>query len=202
MRLGRKYMKEMKIILASKSPRRREFLEKLGIDFDIIPAVNPEDMKAFRNIKKLSKVLGEQKAQEVFNKTEGNRTVIGSDSMVYVKGKLFGKPQNEDEGRQMLKSLSGNWHKVITSLCVIIEKNGERKFYSKVFVVKVKFMKLTDNMINNYLATGEYSDKAGSYAIQGLSSKFIECIKGDYSSIVGLPYCELYKILNKEGIIE
>lgn len=195
-------MENIKIILASKSPRRREFLEKLGVNFEIIPAESPEDMSAFKNIKKLSKSLGEQKAQEVFDKTQGDRIVIGSDSMVYVKGKLYGKPKSEDEGRKMLKTLSGNWHKVLTSLCVIIEKNGEKKVYSKVFVVKVKFMKLTDKMINTYLATGDYKDKAGSYGVQSLSSKFIECVKGDYASIVGLPFCELYKILYNEGIVE
>lgn len=195
-------MEKMRIILASKSPRRREFLERLGIDFEIIPAENPEDMTAFKNIKKLSKSLGEQKAQEVFDKTQGNRIVIGSDSMVYVKGKLYGKPKSEEEGRQMLKSLSGNWHKVLTSLCVIIEKNGEKKVYSKVSVIKVKFMKLTDSMINAYLATGDYKDKAGSYGVQSISSKFIESVNGDYAAIVGLPFCELYKILNAEGIVE
>ncbi len=195
-------MENIRIILASKSPRRREFLERLGLKFEIIPAENPEDMSEYKNIKKLSKSLGEQKAQEVFDKTKGNRLVIGSDSMVYVKGKLFGKPKTEEEGRQMLKALSGNWHKVLTSLCVLIEKDGVTKKYSQVFVVKVKFMKLTDSMITSYLQTGDYKDKAGSYGVQSVSSKFIEKVNGDYASIVGLPYCKLYQILNAEGLVE
>ncbi len=195
-------MEKMRVILASKSPRRREFLEKLGIEFEVMPAQNPEDMSVFKNIKRLSKSLGEQKAQEVFEKTQGNRIVIGSDSMVYVGGKLFGKPKSEEEGRQMLKSLSGNWHKVFTSLCVIREKNGMRKTYSYVFVTKVKLIKLTDNMIETYLSTGDYKDKAGAYGVQSISSKFIESVKGDYASVVGLPFSKLYQILNLEGIIE
>lgn len=195
-------MKDIQIILASKSPRRKEFLEKLGIDFKIIPAENPEDMTKYKNIKKLSKYLGEQKAQEVFDKTSGNRVVIGSDSMVYVKGQLFGKPKDYADGNKMLQALSGNWHKVYTSLCILIEKDGIQKKYSSVFVVKVKFINLSDKMIKSYLATGDYKDKAGAYGVQSASSKFIQKINGDYASIVGLPFSTVYEILNKEGIVD
>ena len=100
----------------------------------------------------------------------------------------------------MLKSLSGNWHKVITSLCVIVEKNGVRKVYSKVFAVKVKFMKLTADMINNYLATGEYKDKAGSYGIQEKGGYFVKSPNGRlfifYSAKAGATnLCHNYNIL-------
>lgn len=194
-------MEQMKIILASKSPRRSELLGLMGLNFEIIPSDAEEDNNQKMKLNKLSESLALLKAKDVFDKTNGNRVVIGSDTLVMVNGKLFGKPKSREEGFNMLKALSGNTHKVITSLCVMIEKNGEIKTYTTHHTSKVTFIKLSDETINNYLDFGEYKDKAGAYAVQGRSGMFIKKINGSYASIMGLPTHLLYEILKQENLI-
>ena len=194
-------MEQMKIILASKSPRRSELLELMGLKFEIVPSDAEEDNTQKIKLTKLSESLAYLKAKDVFDKTSGNRVVIGSDTLVSVGGKLFGKPKDRVEGFNMLKALSGNTHKVITSLSVLIEKGGEVKEYTTHDISKVTFLKLDDEIINNYLDLGEYKDKAGAYAIQGRSGMFVKQIKGSYASIMGLPTHLLYQILYKENLI-
>ena len=123
----------------------------------------------------------------------------GATSLGSAKGKLFGKPKNREEAKYMLKTLSGKWHKVITSLCVNVSRNGEQKKYLTYDICKVKFLKLTDEEIDKYLDCGEYKDKAGAYAIQGKSGMFIEKIYGSYATVIGLPTHLLYQILKKEN---
>ena len=101
----------------------------------------------------------------------------------------------------MLKSLSGKTHKVITSLCVIIQKDGEIKTYNTHDIAKVTFIKLDDETISNYLDCGEYKDKAGAYAIQGRSGMFIKKINGSFASVMGLPTHILFEILKEENLI-
>lgn len=191
----------MKIILASQSPRRKELLSLMGLDFEIMPSNAEEDMKQKMSYEKLSEVLSEQKARDIFEKTTGDRVVVGSDCMVYVKGKLFGKPKDDQEAIKMLKTLSNSWHKVVTGLCVLIERGGKVTRYCTHDVTKVKFIKLTDQMISNYLKTGEHRDKAGAYAVQGYSGMFIQKIDGNYSTVIGLPTHKLFQILHNENLI-
>ena len=191
----------MKIILASQSPRRKELLGLMGLTFDVLPSSAEEDMKQNLSVNKLSEILSEQKAKDVFNKTSGNRVVIGSDCMVYANGKIFGKPKDDNDAVNMLKVLSDKWHKVVTGLCVIVEKDGVVTKYCTHDVTKVKFVKLTDDMIKNYLKTGEHKDKAGAYAVQGYSGVFVEKLKGNYSTVIGLPTHKLFQILHKENLI-
>lgn len=191
----------MKIILASQSPRRKELLSLMGLDFEIMPSNAEEDMQQKMSYEKLSEVLSEQKARDIFEKTTGDRVVIGSDCMVYVKGKLFGKPKDDIEAIKMLKTLSNSWHKVVTGLCVLIERDGKVTRYCTHDVTKVKFIKLTDQMIENYLKTGEHRDKAGAYAVQGYSGMFIQKIDGNYSTVIGLPTHKLFQILHNENLI-
>ena len=113
--------------------------------------------------------------------------MIGSDCMVFADNKIFGKPKDDAEAKQMLKTLSGNWHKVITGLCVFVERDGIVTKYSTHDITKVKFVTLDDVMIDNYLKTGEHKDKAGAYGIQGQFSKWIIGIDGCYFNVVGLP---------------
>ena len=193
--------KDFKIILASQSPRRKELMTLMGLKFECMPSNKEEDMSQKLSIKKLSQSLAKQKAVDIFNSTNGNRVVIGSDCMVYLKNKVFGKPKDDKEAFSMLKTLSNKWHKVITSLCVLIEKDGQTKQYLTSDITKVKFMKLDDNMIHDYLKTGEHKDKAGSYAIQGKSGMFIEKINGNMATVIGLPTCKLFKILRKENLM-
>lgn len=191
----------MKIILASKSPRRVELLQSITPNFEIIPSDKDEDMNKHLSICELSKNLAKQKAQDIFENTSGNRTVIGSDTIVVYKNKLYGKPKNKDEAFKMLKTLSGKTHKVITSLCILIENNGEIKEYLTYDMSKVTFINLTDDMINEYLTHDEYKDKAGSYAVQGIFAKFIKKINGSYATVMGLPIHLVYDVLHKECLI-
>lgn len=192
---------DVKIILASQSPRRKELLSLMGLQFECMPSDKEEDMSQKMSIRKLSESLAFQKAHDIFSQTNGNRVIIGSDSMVYLKGKLFGKPKSDNEAFQMLKTLSNAWHNVITSLCVLIEKDGITKQYLTHEITKVKFTKLSDQMISDYLKTGEHKDKAGAYALQGKSGMFIEKIHGNMATVIGLPTCKLFKILHKENLI-
>lgn len=191
----------MKIYLASKSPRRKEFLSLMGLEFESMPSEKEENITKNISLNKLSEELAEQKADDIFEHTSGDRIVIGSDTLVCYKNMRFGKPTSKEDAKFMLSSLSGKWHNVISSLCVIISKNGETKKYLSHSTTKVKFIDLTEKMIDDYISTGEPMDKAGAYAIQGKASIFIEEIKGSYTSVIGLPTHQLYTILRKENII-
>lgn len=194
-------MKQMKIILASKSPRRSELLNLMGVNFEIIPSDAEENNNQKIKLTKLSESLAKLKAKDVFDKTNGNRVVIGSDTLVSVNGKLFGKPKTKEEAFFMLKTLSGNTHKVITSLSVHLENEGAVKEYTTHDIAKVTFINLTDKEINKYLEFDEYKDKAGAYAVQGRSGMFIKQIKGSFATVMGLPTHLLYEILHKENLI-
>ena len=180
---------------------RKELLTLMGLEYEVIPSKKDEDMTKHLKLSKLSKSLAEQKSDDIFSLTTGDRIVIGSDTIVVAKGKLFGKPKNREEAKYMLKTLSGKWHKVITSLCVNVSRNGEQKKYLTYDICKVKFLKLTDEEIDKYLDCGEYKDKAGAYAIQGKSGMFIEKIYGSYATVIGLPTHLLYQILKKENVV-
>lgn len=191
----------MKIYLASKSPRRKEFLSLMGLEYTSIPSEKEENITKQVSLSKLSEELALQKASDIFASTTGDRIVIGSDTLVCYKNMRFGKPKSTDDAKFMLNKLSGKWHKVISSLCVLISKNGETKKYLSHTITKVKFIKLSEKMIDDYIKTGEPMDKAGAYAIQGKASIFIEKVKGSYTSVIGLPTHTLFKILQKENII-
>lgn len=191
----------MKIILASSSPRRKELLSKMVKDFEIIVPQKEEDMTQKISMKQLCKKLSYQKAKEVFNETTGDRLVIGSDCMVAIHGKKLGKPHKKEEAKEMLQLLSSNWHKVYTGLCVIVQRGDEQKVYLDYDVSHVKFNKLTEKDIEWYLLHDEYKDKAGAYAVQGISNVFVNKIHGNLTTIIGLPTHKLYDILKSEKVI-
>lgn len=181
-----------RLILASGSPRRRELLESLGIPFEII--VSNADESIDRNADIVSEIerLSYAKALEVFRNNK-DAIVIGSDTTVVIGNEVMGKPADKNDAKRMLKLLSGNTHKVITAVSIISAKRSDT-FSS---VSDVRFIDLSDEEIEEYIATGEPLDKAGSYAIQGIGSKFIECINGDYYAIIGLPISKLYRKLKE-----
>lgn len=193
-------MSEMKIYLASGSPRRREFLENIGLDFEVIPSNVEEDMSQKISITKLAKNLAYIKAKDIFDRTTGDRVVIGADSMVYMGKTIFGKPKHIEHARFMLKKLSGCWHRVITGLTVLVERDGVAREYILYDITKVKFIKLSDGMIEEYLKSEEYRDKAGAYAIQGKANCYVEKVKGALSTVIGLPAYKLLKILQLEDV--
>ncbi len=183
----------LRIILASKSPRRREILENLGVKFEIVV----EDTDESSNIKDPSELvmtLAARKGRAVLKKLGGkldNTLVIACDTLVYSDGEFLGKPRDRADAERMIKMLSGDSHSVISGIYVYY--NGcEAKASAE---TRVFFDKLTKEDINAYLDTGEPYDKAGAYAIQGRASEFISGIEGDYFNVVGLPVNTLCRLL-------
>lgn len=176
------------IILASKSPRRKELLSLITEDFIIKTADVDESLPKGIQPDKAVEYLSRIKAEPFDNGTD---TVIGADTVVAIDGRILGKPKNRDDAFNMLKMLSARAHSVFTGVTVI------RPDQSITFSVetKVKFFDLTDEEINRYINTDEPYDKAGAYAIQGKGSLLVEKIDGDYFNVVGLPISTLNKYL-------
>ena len=190
-----------KIILASQSPRRRTILERLNIPFEVIPSGAKEYMELEQSPYEWVKILSHRKASAVAENVEGPAVIIGADTVVTYLGKILNKPVNNEEAASMLRLLSGNHHTVYTGLTLIfIDENGNRDSESYVDATEVAFNPISTEEIEKYLATGEYSDKAGGYAIQGKSSIFIDYIKWSNETVVGLPVSILYKALKDHGI--
>lgn len=187
-----KEYKMSKIILASGSPRRKELLSTLGYGFEVMTSEVDETLNPDNDIIEEIEALSFKKALAVF-KDHRDKIVIGSDTMVTINGRRLGKPKDEEDAFLMLKELSNNTHEVVTAVSIISASQSET-FSS---VSKVKFAKMSDEEIREYIATKEPMDKAGAYAIQGLGSKYIQGIVGDYYSIMGLPVCEVYHRLQK-----
>lgn len=194
-------MSETKIILASKSPRRKELLATIFDEFECIPSDKNEDMTKKMKITELAKNLSGQKAEDIFSKTEGNRVIIGSDTMVVLGNRIYGKPKDENDAFFMLKSLSGKTHKVVTGIYVIKFDDGIKTVLSDAVVSKVKFAKMREDEIWDYIKSGEPMDKAGAYGCQGLARKHIEKIDGDFFAVMGLPVHKTYEICKKLGVL-
>ncbi|MCX7796528.1 MAG: Maf family protein [bacterium] len=174
-----------KLILASSSPRRIEILNKMGLDFEVIPSniEEPEPMPGEDPIGFAKRVATLKATQVSQNLLEG--VILGTDTIVEISGLILGKPNGRDSARDMLRLLSGKIHRVITGFTIIDGRN--RRLISDSTVTAVKFRRLKDEDIENYLDRGEYMDKAGAYAIQGYGSNFIEYIRGCYYNVMGLP---------------
>ena len=191
----------MKIILASASPRRREILENLGLEFEI-KISNADESCDIKNPCELVCELSKRKAEATaaMLKECGNLTkdtlIIGSDSVVYCKEKILGKPKNRENAYEMLTSLSGTTHSVISGLCLIY--GG--KVITDYEKTDVFFDELSEKEIHDYISSGECDDKAGAYAIQGKASKWIKGINGCYFNVVGLPVHLLYRMAKDNEI--
>ncbi len=180
------------IILASASPRRKEICELLGLEFSIVPAQNEIEIDKTLIPEKAVELVAVSKAQEVFEKYP-DATVIGSDTAVYCDNEFLGKPKDKEDAKRMMKMLSGKTHFVYTGVAVM----KKEKIISFCEKASVTFMNLTDEEISWYVSLPECYDKAGAYAVQGLSARFIEKIDGDFYSIMGLPCNRLYKVLKE-----
>lgn len=176
------------LILASKSPRRKELLSIITDDFIIKSADADESLPDGVSPDKAVEYLSRIKAEPFANDSD---TVIGADTVVCADGKILGKPYDRQNAFDMLKSLSGKEHSVFTGVTII---KGKR---TKTFSVetRVKFFSLTDAQIESYIDTGEPFDKAGAYGIQGKGSLLVERISGDYFNVVGLPVGKLARAL-------
>lgn len=191
----------MKIILASRSPRRRELMDLAKFDYEILVSDFEEKVDTKLPLEEQSKELAFGKAKAVFDNTQGDRAIIGSDTLVILGENQLGKPKNREEAVQMLKNLQGRSHFVYTSLAVLIEEKGEYKEYKELSKARVFIKKMSDAEIESYVDSEEPFDKAGAYAIQSCFAVFIEKIEGDYASIVGLPISRLHSILKENEII-
>lgn len=177
-------------ILASASPRRKELLKKIVDNFSIITSNVDETYPDTMNKMDVAEFLATKKAMSVYENNK-NDIVIGSDTVIVYDNKIYGKPLNKDDARNMLKTFSNKTHYVVTGVCVASQK----RTLSFSSINKVTFYELSDKEIDEYLKGDEYKDKAGSYAIQGKASLFIKNIDGDYNSIMGLPVAQLNRIL-------
>lgn len=176
------------LILASKSPRRKELLSLITDDFIIKSADVDESLPDGIRPDKAVEYLSLIKAESFKNNTD---TVIGADTVVSVEGVILGKPKERADAFTMLKMLSGKVHSVFTGVTVI--KPSSTTTFS--VETKVKFFDLTDSEIKDYIDTGEPFDKAGGYGIQGKGALLVEKIDGDYFNVVGLPVSTLKKYL-------
>lgn len=177
----------MKLVLASKSPRRSEILKTAGYDFTVRVADADETIPEGTSPEDAVVLLAVKKALAV--KTDDDETVLGADTIVVLDDKILGKPKDREDAFNMLKSLSGRIHSVFTGVCVI--KNGKTMTLCE--ETKVEFMPLTDEEIDAYIDTNDCYDKAGAYGIQGYASKFVRGINGDYFNVVGLPISAIYE---------
>lgn len=186
-----------KIILASSSPRRKDLLLHIGLEFEIDPSNYEEDMSLKLEPKELAEYLSLEKAKDVAQRHKDS-IIISADTIVVVEGEVFGKPKTPERARYMLEKLSNKAHSVITAFAIIDTETNKQ--ISKSVETKVYFKNLSEEEINNYIASGEPLDKGGAYAIQGLAGLFVEKIEGDYFNIVGLPIMPLAQELKNFGI--
>ncbi|MBU3708486.1 MAG: septum formation inhibitor Maf [Burkholderiaceae bacterium] len=199
---------DQKIYLASKSPRRRELLRQIGVDFEIlmlrdtpgraetvseIPHPN-EDPEVY--VRRVAREKGEAGWQTVLGRKLPLRPVLSADTTVSIDGKILGKPSDANEAMKMLRWLSGRTHHVLTAITV----TAEGKMSEALSRSEVRFAHLDETSLRAYCATKEPYDKAGAYGVQGYAAQFIEFISGSYSGIMGLPLFETSRLLQRVGI--
>lgn len=180
------------LILASASPRRKELLSLIDEDLRVITSDVDETPPPDSSPRGTVEELALRKARKVAESYRQD-VVIGADTIVVVGGDILGKPENEEQAAKMLKRLSGRQHSVYTGVAIMSPK-GSQVFSEKTYV---HFIPLTDEMIKEYIATGEPLDKAGAYGIQGRGALFVSKIEGDFANVVGLPICRLSLALRK-----
>lgn len=183
------------IILASASPRRKELLLKYNINPIIVKSKIEEKISIDETPEQIAMALAFEKAYQVAKESKDGDIIIGADTIVACNGKILGKPKSEEEGREMIKFLSGKEHQVVTGIS-IIKANSNIKIVDHEKTM-VKFRELSNKKIENYIKTGEYIDKAGGYGIQGIGGILVEKICGCYFNVVGLPIYKLDTLLEK-----
>ena len=191
-----------KIILASASPRRKELLAKAGISFTVIPAAGEEKRTSEdpgEAVQQLARDKAEWVAQSLAECEEGT-LVIGSDTIVVFENRILGKPKDRRDAAETLEKLQGNTHQVYTGVTVLERKAGKWVEHTFFESTDVTFYPVSREEIQDYIATGEPMDKAGSYGIQGLFGIYVKGICGDYNNVVGLPVARLFHEMKKSGI--
>ena len=188
------------IILASSSPRRQEILKMLKITFRVIAPNIDETISSLLDHEEIPELLAREKVLAVIHSLPAEQEipwVLGADTIISFDGKIYGKPENQEEAFEFLKAFQGKTHKVITALVLYNGKTKETS--SRVCTTEVTFAPMSDEEIQWYVDTGEWHGAAGGYRIQSLASIFVSNIKGSYSCVIGLPIFELYDMLKEQG---
>ncbi|HVI09156.1 MAG TPA: Maf family protein [Candidatus Binatia bacterium] len=186
------------LVLASASPRRQELLRHAGIPFTVAPANIDETPRPGESARDCAERLAREKSLAVF-RTRPDDYVLGADTVVVVDEEILNKPVDAEDAGRMLRLLSGRTHAVITGVCLLgpaFPCAGSRSETTLVTMTEI-----SEQEIRDYIKTGEPMDKAGAYAIQGMASRWIPRIEGDYSNVVGLPVAMVYGMLREAGIV-
>lgn len=186
-----------RIILASKSPRRKAMLDLFNLKYECISADIKEEIYPGEEVRVAVRRIARNKAESVCRDLSDG-LVISADTAVVCNGEILGKPSSREDAYDKLKFLSGKAHNVITAVCVVDAETLVYQLQDE--ISKVYFRNISDEEIYAYISSGEPMDKAGAYAIQGMASVFVEKIEGCYYNIVGMPLKNLYVMLNKQGI--
>jgi len=184
------------IVLASRSPRRVELLQRLVVDFAVVPADIDETPHPQEDPVAYVRRLALQKARAVYLASEATSVVVGADTTVDLNGDILGQPIDDDDARRMLQLLSGTTHRVHTGVAVVSNRGEQVNVVSS----DVTFMPISPQMLAWYIGTGESAGKAGSYAIQGHGSALVAMASGSMSNIIGLPLAETATLLVSAGV--
>ncbi len=196
----------MRLVLASASPRRKELLSQIGVQFDVCAVDINETPFASEPAFSYVSRMATEKALRCFalQKPTDSLVILGSDTTVIIDNDILGKPIDYQDCKKMLLQLSGKAHQVMTSVCILInrpESSGSSPdIFCKVVTTDVFFKSISEKQIELYWQSGEPQDKAGSYGIQGFGAAFVERIQGSYSAVVGLPLAEVAEMLGIAGI--
>ena len=182
---------EGQLVLASSSPRRQALMREAGYRFEVVTPEVPEDRLRIREVRALVESLAYAKARQVADRLETG-IVIGADTVVVHQGEVIGKPSTPGEARMILKRLAGTTHEVVTGVCVVNARRGERLLGSD--VTRVTMRDFAEEELDTYVRSGEGLGKAGAYAIQENADRFIERIEGSFTNVVGMPM-ELLAVL-------
>lgn len=192
-----------KVILGSASPRRKELLAQIGVEFEIKTS-SAEEFYTSTVPEEIVKELALQKAENVVSELQNetgdlkDMIVIGADTIVALDHEILGKPKDEEDAFRMISELQGRAHQVFTGTALLIfDENGEKTIVNHAVETKVYVNPMNNDEINRYIDSKEPMDKAGAYGIQGGFAAFIDKIEGDYYNVVGLPVSYLYKELKK-----
>ena len=191
-------MAKRKIVLASKSPRRKRMLEQIGVDFEIRESTYKEDMSARTDPYELAKFLALKKAEAVAGDF-ADAIIISADTFTIFNGEYIGKPKDKDDAKRILKNFSGQEHKIISAFALIDTKN--QKVINDLGEAVVKFRNLSDEEIDAYVASGEPLEMAGGYGMLDHGATLIESVSGDFFSVIGLPLTKIYLALKEMGAI-
>lgn len=188
-----------KIILASASPRRREILHNMGLEFTVMPAADEEKTEKVQPPEVVEE-LSLSKAQNISKQVEKDALIIGADTVVAFDGKILGKPKNQKDAFETLKLLQGTTHQVYTGVTILCGDSGEWVPVTFSECTQVTFYPVSEEEILRYVESGEGMDKAGSYGIQGYFGGYVKKIDGDYLNVVGFPAARMFYELKKRGI--